>query len=726
MNNQSPQPNNRSNDPSRRSNNNYRGQKPPFRRHFQTRILQTDASKSPALQTNQAVHPFQSPSTSPSLTTPIPAQSGAPSKHRIVLGRGARKVYGNNFPNKTGSFNRNNSFVKPFQKTSDRPLPSRHIAGARMNIMRKDSAKPARRSAPKPFALKDGNGDTIPPLALDSIRIIPLGGVEEVGKNMTAVEFGNDIIVIDIGFQFKDENTPGIDYILPNTKYLEERREKIRAVLVTHGHLDHIGGIPYIMPRIGNPPIFTRLLTSVLIQKRQEEFPNVPKLDMKVVEKNETITIGKLKVRFFAVTHTIPDAMGVIIETPYGSIVHTGDLKLDHVDGVPTQEEEDEYARAFPVNGEPKVLMLMADSTNVELPGFSIPEKVVHKNIEQIIKNTQGRLIIATFSSLLERLLKIIDFAELYGKKVVIEGRSMKNNIEICKHLGLMKAKKETIISTDDMDNYPTDRIIILATGAQGDEFAAMMRMSNKTHAKIKITPRDTIMLSSSVIPGNERAVQKLKDNLSRQGAKIIHYRIADVHSSGHANHDETAWIHKHIRPKFFMPAHGYHYMLRVHADIAKEANGLKEEDVVVPDNGSVIEIQNGGAKLVKLPQKAASGLVLVDGFSVGDVQDVVIRDRQMLAQDGIFIVFGIINSSNGKLKKSPDIISRGFVYLRESQDLLHEVRLLIKETIEKSTKGMNPINVDFVKENITDAVSKYLLQKTAKRPMVIPVILTI
>jgi ribonuclease J len=368
----------------------------------------------------------------------------------------------------------------------------------------------------------------------------------------------------------------------------------------------------------------------------------------------------------------------------------------------------------------------MADSTNVENPGFSIPEKVVHKNIEEIIKNVKGRLIIATFSSLLERLIKIIDFAEKYGKKVVVEGRSMKQNLEICKHLGLLKAQKTTMISTDEMDNYPMDRIIILATGAQGDEYAAMMRISNKTHAKIKLTPRDTVMLSSSVIPGNERAVQKLKDNISRQGAKIIHYRIADVHSSGHANRDETAWIHKKIHPKFFIPLHGYHYMLSVHGEIAKEANGLKDEDVVIPDNSAIIEIQEKGTKIVKLREKAPSGLVLVDGFSVGDVQEVVIRDRQMLAQDGIFIVFGIINNTTGRLRKSPDIISRGFVYLRESQDLLHEVRLIVKDTVDRSSKGMRPLNIDYVKENITDAVSQYLLNKTAKRPMVIPVILTI
>lgn len=601
-----------------------------------------------------------------------------------------------------------------------------HVAGARMTIIRPDAAKPMRRMPAKPSMKREG--DIIPPLAPETIRIVPLGGVEEIGKNMTAIQYGDDIVVVDIGFQFKDDDTPGIDFILPNTKYLEERRDKIRAVIITHGHLDHIGGIPYIMPRIGNPPLYTRLLTSVLIQKRQEEFPHVPKLDLKVVEKNETITVGKLRIKFFAVTHTIPDAMGVIIETPYGSIVHTGDLKLDHDDGVPTETEVAEYDRAFPsVDGQAhKVLMLMADSTNVENPGFSLPERTVHKNLEEIIKNTNGRLIIATFASLLERLLKIVEFSEKYGKKVVVEGRSLKQNIEICKALGLVKAKKETFISVDEIDNLPPERIVILSTGAQANDFSALVRMSQKTHAKIKLTPRDTIVLSSSVVPGNERAVQRLKDNLSRQGARILHYRIADVHSSGHANRDETAWIHRAIRPKFFMPLHGYHYMLRTHCDIAKDANGLSESDVVIPDNGSVIEIRERGTKLVKLKEKAASGLVLVDGFSVGDVQDVVIRDRQALAQDGIFIIFGILNGQTGKLKKSPDIISRGFVYLRESQELLHEVRLLIKDTVERSTRGMKPISVDLVKDNVTDAVSKFLMQKTAKRPMVIPVLLTI
>jgi ribonuclease J len=561
--------------------------------------------------------------------------------------------------------------------------------------------------------------EIIPALAPGNIRVIPLGGVEQIGQNMTMIEYGNDIIIIDAGFQFKEEHTPGIDYILPNTKYLEERKHKVRALVVTHGHLDHIGAIPYIMDRIGNPPLYSRNLTTVMIKKRQEEFPHLAPIDYKVVEKTETLTFGEMKVRFFSVTHTIPESMGIIVDTPHGSIVHTGDLKLDHEDGIPSESEVAEYSRFK----NEKVLMLMADSTNVELPGFSTPERAVHKNLEEIIKNTQGRLIIATFASLFDRIIKIVEIAEKYGKKVVVDGRSMKNNIEIAKQLNILKIKKETLISVEEMENYPPERILALVTGAQGDEFASLMRMAIREHKHFKITKRDTIVLSSSVIPGNERAVQKLKDNLSRQGAKIIHYRVSDVHASGHANRDESAWIHRQIKPKFFMPVHGYHYMLRVHGDIAVSC-GLAEEDVIIPDNGTILEIQENGTKLVRLKEKAPSGIVMVDGFSIGDIQEVVIRDRQVLAEDGMFVVVAILNLTNGKLKKSPDLISRGFVYLRESQELLREARYIIKKTIEDSVQGMNPVNFDFVKGNVTDAVSKFLFQKTAKRPIVIPVII--
>jgi len=561
---------------------------------------------------------------------------------------------------------------------------------------------------------------TIPPVG-DNIRIMPLGGVEEIGRNMTAIEIGNDIFVIDAGFQFRDEDTPGIDYILPNIKYLEDNKDRVRAVIITHGHLDHIGGIPYIMNRIGNPPLYSRALTTVMIKKRQEEFPHLPPIDIKVVEKNDRITIGNLKVRFYAVSHTIPDSMGIIIESPYGWITTPGDVKLDHIDGEPTDAEKGEYA----VFKDQNVLFLMMDSTNVDHPGWSTPERKVTEGMDHVIKNTKGRLIIGTFASQIERMLNIIEICEKYGKKVVVEGRSMKQNIEIVRATGRLKTKEGTLISVEQMQDYPPDRIVALVTGAQGDEFAALMRMSMKTHKYFTVSKRDTILLSSSIIPGNETSVQRLKDNLARQGAKIIHYRSSDVyiHSTGHGNRGELEWIHKQIKPKFFMPIHGSHYMLRVHEDLAQSV-GMPADHIVVPDNGSIVEIQEKGAKMVVLPQKTPGGPLIVDGFSVGSIQDVVIRDRKMLAADGMFIIVASLNMKTGKLKKSPDLISRGFVYLRESQELLNNARGVIKQTIETSTKGMNPINFDFIKGQVTDAVSAYLFQKTAKRPVVIPVIL--
>lgn len=568
---------------------------------------------------------------------------------------------------------------------------------------------------------QSSNGDEkpIPPLENGNIRIIPLGGVEEIGKNMTAVEFGNDIIVIDAGFQFRDADTPGIDYILPNTKYLEERREKIRGLFITHGHLDHIGGIPYIIDRIGYPQVFTRRLTAIMIKKRQEEFPNLKPLDIHEVEKEDTVRVGDFRVRFFSVTHTIPDAMGIIIETPYGLLVFTGDLKLDHVNGVPTEVEEKEFA----FFKDKKVLFLAADSTNVERPGFSIPESTVRKNMDEIIANTSGRLIIGTFSSQLERLMRIVEQAERVGRKVLVEGRSMKVNLEIVKHLGLLKVNEKTFIGPESLETLPDSKILILATGAQGDEFAALMRIAIKTHKYVKIKKGDTVVLSSSIVPGNERAVQKLKDNISRQGARIIHREQMDVHASGHANRDETFWIHQKINPRFFMPMHGYHYMLRVHADIAK-ACGRSEDEIVVPDNGAVFEIQDEGQKIVRLKEMAPNSLRLVDGFAIGDIQEVVIRDRTVLAQEGMFVIIATVNPRTGKLRKSPDIISRGFVYLRESQELLQQARIIVKKTIEDSTKGQQPVNFDFVKNNVTDAVARFLFEKTNKRPIVIPVVL--
>ena len=565
--------------------------------------------------------------------------------------------------------------------------------------------------------------EVIPPPEKGVVRIIPLGGVEEIGKNMTAVEIGNDIIVIDAGMQFKTEDTPGIDYIIPNTTYLEERKDKIRAVFITHGHLDHIGGVPLVMSRIGNPPIYSRNLTILLMKKRQEEFPHLPPLKVNVVEKDNVIHAGNIKVRFFGVTHTVPDSMGIIIETPYGSIVTPGDYKLDQIDGKVTKEEEKEYS----IFDKEKVLLLMTDSTNVENEGYALPEIKVHEGLDKLIKQSSGRIIIAAFASHITRLVKIVEIAESLNKKVVLDGRSLKTNMEVCEQAGLFKPKKGTIIPVENVDDYPPNKVIILMTGAQGEEFAALNRAANKTHKKFSIRKGDTIILSASIVPGNEIAVQHLKDNLTRQGVKIISYRTSEeyIHATGHGNQEDIKWLHKKTHPKFFVPIHGWHSMLVKHKELAISW-GMSSDNIVVPDNGSIIEITHNGTKIELRKERAPAGPMMVDGFSVGDEQDVVIRDRVMLAQDGMFVLIATIDSMTGKLRKSPDIISRGFIYLKENQELLHQVRLIIKKTVEDEMRGMHPIDFDILKTALGDNISKFLYQKTAKRPLVIPVLLSI
>ena len=563
----------------------------------------------------------------------------------------------------------------------------------------------------------------IPPPLPGVIRIIPLGGVEEIGKNMTAIEIGDDIIVIDAGMQFKTEDTPGIDYIIPNTTYLEERKDKIRGMFVTHGHLDHIGGIPLVMSRIGNPPLYSRNLSILLMKKRQEEFSHLPALNCQIVEKDSVIYAGAIRIRFFGVTHTVPDSMGIIVETPYGSIVTPGDYKLDQIDGKVSDEEEKEYAFFDKEN----VLLLLTDSTNIENEGFSLPESRVNEGLGKLIRTCAGRIIIAAFASHITRLVKIVETAESLGKKVVLDGRSLKTNMEVCEQAGLFKPKKGTIIPVEEADNYPPNKVIVLMTGAQGEEFASLNRAANKTHKKFTIRAGDTIILSASIVPGNEISVQHLKDNLARHGVKIISYRTSEetIHATGHGNQEDVKWLHRKTHPKFFIPIHGWHSMLVKHKEVAISL-GMSEENIIVPDNGSIIEITDGGTKIGVRKEKAPSNPMMVDGFSSGDEQEVVIRDRQMLAQDGMFVLIATIDSITGKLRKSPDIISRGFIYLKENQELLHQVRLIIKKSIEDGTRGMNPINFDSIKTTLGDNISKFLFQKTAKRPLVIPVLLSV
>jgi len=587
-----------------------------------------------------------------------------------------------------------------------------------------------RRPSPKPLrnagmaALKQEEMVELPPIDPDTVRIIPLGGVEEVGRNMMAIEIPEGIIVSDAGFQFmSEEAAPGIDYVLPNTRYLEANKDRILGLFITHGHLDHIGGIPYLIDRIGNPPIYTQQLTSLMIKKRQEEFPHLPEIQMNVVEPGGRVQLeakdgSRAIVKTFPVTHSIPDSMGLSIATKHGNVVISGDLKLEHDEGDPSDREKKVWGDL----GKDNNIIFIADSTNAERGGFSIPEKKVYKTLEEIVTQTKGRLIIGLFASNFERMIHIVETAEKLGKKIVLEGRSVKTNMEIAERGEFFKPKPGTIIPSEQIADHAPDKIVIISTGAQGEEQAALMRIATGRHKTIKFTERDTIVLSSSVIPGNEVSVQKLKDNLYRHGLTIVHYRSSDVHSTGHGNTGELVWMREQVNPNFMMPAYGFHSMLRCHANAHIES-GYPKEKIILADNGKVFEIKNG-TELTVRKERVPSGPMMVDGFSIGDMQEVVIRDRQALAKDGMFVIIATVNVRTGQLKKSPDIISRGFVYLRESQGLLSETRLLIKKSIEDMTQGMNPVDLEYVKTNLTDTVERYLLQKTSKRPMVIPVLI--
>lgn len=563
----------------------------------------------------------------------------------------------------------------------------------------------------------------IPPVTdPDTVRIITLSGVEEIGRNMNVIETKDDIIVVDAGFQFvsEDSDAPGVNYILPNTQYLEERKDKIRALVITHGHLDHTGGVPFIMERIGNPPIYTQYLTSLMLLKRQEEFPHMDQPVINVVKEGEAFTVGSTHIKTFPVTHSIPDAMGVCIETAHGDVVVTGDIRLTHEEGDVIPEERKDWETVGLNNN----LVMLADSTNADREGFSTSEEHVLVNLEKIIKDATGRLIIGTFASQFERLIHIIKSAEKYGKYIVPEGRSIKTHIDIAITAKMLEVKPGVIIDAREINDHPADRIVVLATGAQGEEFAALMRMATDKHKHISLTERDTLVLSSSVIPGNEISVQKLKDNIYRKNVRVINYKTAGVHSSGHGNAGELNWVRQQVKPKFLIPVHGHHYHLKSHMYTAVE-NGFPRDNIIVPDDGSIIDIKNGETVTVH-KQKAPNNMVYVDGFTVGARQEVVLRDRQSLSEQGMFVIIATVNTRTGKLRKSPDIISRGFVYLRENQQLLSEVRVLIKRTIEKQTERMHPIDLDIVKEDVTDVVSGFLLQKTHKTPMVIPVLIGI
>ena len=552
------------------------------------------------------------------------------------------------------------------------------------------------------------------------LKVIPLGGLGEIGRNMTVLEYDGRIIVIDMGLGFPELDMPGIDFTIPNTKYLQNNKSKILGIFFTHGHYDHIGAVPYAISKIGNPPLFASPLTAAIIKKRQTDFPNAPKLNLKVVKEDETIKLGPFQVGFFHVNHNIPDDFGVKIDTPVGTIIDTSDFKFDPhpVNDKPTDISKlKEY-------GDKGVILLLGDSTGAEEEGHSISERTIKENLEVLFKKAEGRIIAATFGSLLNRVQQLISLSEQYGRKVIIQGYTMKSNVEISKELGYIKAEKHTLIEAKDIHKYSDNKITVIGTGAQGESNAFLMRYANGEHKEIQVKRGDTVIFSSSVVPGNERSVQALKDNLYKRGAQVFHYKMMDIHASGHGEREDLREMLRLIRPRFLMPIHGYFSMMARHAELGKEVLNLPAERIALAENGQVVELTRD--KIIVTKNIVDSNVVMVDGLGVGDVSDVVLRDRQLMSADGMFVIIAVVDSQTGKVKGEPDIISRGFIYMKESKELLRQTRKKIKETIVRSAIAGTDINWVYIRNNLRDKIGQFLYTKTKRRPMILPVIVEI
>lgn len=554
----------------------------------------------------------------------------------------------------------------------------------------------------------------------NNLRVIPLGGCEEVGRNMTVFEYGNDIVILDMGLQFPEEDMPGIDYVIPNVEYLRGKEKNIRGVIFSHGHLDHIGAAPILLKKLGNPQIIGRPLTLEMIKHRVEEIDRNSSKKLKtlyVKDLQQKFNLGVFTLKFFAVDHAIIDAVGVILETPSATVIHPGDWRVEKT---ALGKNIIDYSHLSKLK-KPTVLML--ESLGALVYEKNIREEDAVKNLNKIISQAPGRTIIATFSSQIERIKQILEFAAKTNRKAALDGFSMKMNIEIAQRLGYIKIPKSVIIPIDRAHNYPDNKVVIICTGGQGEEMAALSRIVAGNHRFVKIKKQDTVIFSSSVIPGNERTIQRLKDNLYRLSDNVYHSAIIDVHASGHANREDIKYMLGEIKPDYFMPVYANHYFLKEAAKIAYKI-GFAKDKVIVPDNGSVIKFTHAGAEMLK--EKAPTNYVFVDGLGVGDVGEIVLRDRQMLASDGMFVIVAIIDRKTGRVKNSPDIISRGFVYLRESKDLLAQTRKKVIEIVDKSAGHGGAVNWVYVKDEIRNKVGDFLHTKTSRRPMILPVVIEV
>ena len=547
------------------------------------------------------------------------------------------------------------------------------------------------------------------------LRVIPLGGLSEIGKNMMVMEYEDDIIIIDAGLMFPGEEMLGIDLVIPDISYLLERRERIRGIIITHGHEDHVGALPYLLPQL-DVPVYSTRLTQGLISVKLKERKALTGANLKTVSSGGQVTLGKFKVEFFPVCHSIPDAVGLIINTPVGTIVHSGDFKLDYtpVSGKPT-----DLSRLAQL-GAQGVLLLLSDSTYAELPGYTPSERLVGETLDHIMADAPGRVIVTTFSSLVSRIQQVIDSATKHQRRVFVVGRSMSDTVHMALELGYLNAPDGILARLDELRGIPQNKIVFVTTGSQGEPTSALVRMANRDHRQVHILRGDTVVISATPIPGNESLINRTVDNLFKQGAQVLYNKVAQVHVHGHGSQEELKLLLNLVKPKFFMPIHGEYRHLSFHAKLA-ESVGIAKENTFVLEDGDILELNPQAGKITG---KVSAGNVYVDGLSVGDIGSVVLRNRRMLSRDGIVVVIIAVNRQTGKLVGRPDIVSRGFVDTRESKDMIDESRDLVARVLDRG--GVRPAEWGFVNTKVRDILNKFYYEQTKRRPMILPVMVKV
>ncbi|RAV03576.1 ribonuclease J [Paenibacillus sp. YN15] len=552
----------------------------------------------------------------------------------------------------------------------------------------------------------------------DRLLVFALGGVGEIGKNMYVVQYANDIVVIDSGLKFPEEDMLGIDIVIPDISYLIDNKDKVRGILLTHGHEDHIGGLPYVLKQL-NVPVYGTKLTLGLVEAKLKEAGLLGETKRILINADSELQLGGLKATFFRTNHSIPDSVGVCVETPEGRVVHTGDFKFDQT---PVNEQHADLHRMADL-GNRGVTLLLSDSTNAERPGYTGSERNVGTELEEVFRKAKQRVVVATFASNVHRLQQVFDAAEATGRKVTVIGRSMVNVVNISQELGYIRISDGMLIEPEEVNKMAADRVVILSTGSQGEPMSALTRMARNTHRKVDILPGDTVVISATPIPGNEKYVGRIVDDLFRLGANVIYGpgSVSGVHVSGHGSQEELKLMLNLMRPKYFMPIHGEYRMLRMHGQLAENV-GVEKENIFICDIGETLEIQNGTARKAG---KVSCGNILIDGLGVGDVGNIVLRDRKLLSQDGILVVVVTLSKQDGKIMSGPDIISRGFVYVRESEGLLEEANKIVSNTLTK-LMSENVNEWASLKTNVKEALGRFLYEQTRRRPMILPIIMEV